>query len=334
MRDRISSSAAAGSSGAGRQLEHVLCRRLRARPTGVHGRLVAVDDVVVERVLHVRPGVRGSPQPLGVRLVLGEQQRWITDAAEHHVAQLGMLSTDGDGARRSVQGLQETLRSTEPPGVAEPHRRKEVHRRRLLAPVGDRDPDVHVLRRCLRVFDVDVDVMVPCEGTGVDQLVLRLETAPGTVRRHEVVVRVRGERIAVPVLEVRARGGGVDVVVVLLDVLAVVAFGVREPEHPLLQDGIGAVPQREAEAEMLVIVAEPGDAVLAPLVGPGTRLVMGEVAPRVAVVAVVLPHGAPLALTHVRSPSLPRHALARLRQTIGLGPLRHPVPRFLRAMTN
>src|SRR4029453_2104582 len=106
---------------------------------------------------------------------------------------------------------------------------------------------------------------------------------------------------------------------VLLHVLAVVALGVGEAVHPLLEDRVDAVPQGQPEAQALVVVAEPGDAVLAPLVGPGAGLVVAEVAPGVAVVAVVLAHGAPLPLAQVRAPLAPRNVmLPALFQALGL----------------
>ena len=131
--------------------------------------------------------------------------------------------------------------------------------------------------------------------------------ATRSIGRDQVVVRVAVERIAIAELQIRARRRGVEVEVVLLDVLAVVALGVGEPEHPLLEDRVGAVPHGDPEAQMLVLVAHSGDAVLTPHVRPRARLVVGEVAPRVAVVAVVLAHGAPLALAEVRPPSSPWH---------------------------
>jgi hypothetical protein len=42
---------------------------------------------------------------------------------------------------------------------------------------------------------------------------------------------------------------GVEIVVELLHVLAVVAFAVRQAEQALLQDGIAPVPQRDRQAE-------------------------------------------------------------------------------------
>ena len=236
-----------------------------------------------------------------------------------------MLGGDDCAARR-VDGVQRALRLVHPPRVAEPQRRQEVHRRRVAAAVGERDPDVDVVGRALGVLDVDVDVAVVVEDAGVEQLVLQLEPASGTVRGDEIGVRELAQRVAVAVLQVRARRRGVEVEVVLLHVLAVVALGVRQAEHPLLQDRVDPVPQRDREAQALVVVAEAGDAVLAPLVGTRASLVVAEVVPRVAVVAVVLPDRAPLPLAQVRPPPLPRSTGARLLQAIRFDSLRHRHP--------
>ena len=79
---------------------------------------------------------------------------------------------------------------------------------------------------------------------------------------------------------------------------------VGEAEQALLEDRVRAVPQREREAQLLAVVADPREPVLAPAVGARARLVVGEVAPGVAAVAVVLADRAPLALAQVRAPRL------------------------------
>src|SRR5512135_1780707 len=109
-------------------------------------------------------------------------------------------------------------------------------------------------------------------------------------------------------------GRAVEVEVVLLDVLTVVALGVGQPEHPLLQQRVAAVPQRQREAEPLLVVAEAGDAVLAPPVRAGARLIVREVGPGIAAGTVVLPHRAPLTLAQVRPRPAPRHP-----RLLGLG---------------
>src|SRR5262249_3048367 len=97
-----------------------------------------------------------------------------------------------------------------------------------------------------------------------------------------------------------------QVEVVLLHVLAVIAFAVREAEQALLHDRIAAVPQREREAHALLVVGDPGETVLAPSIGARSRLVVREVLPRAAVVALVLAHRSPLSLAEVGTPALPR----------------------------
>src|SRR6185312_10756279 len=73
----------------------------------------------------------------------------------------------------------------------------------------------------------------------------------------------------------------------------------------LLQDRIIAVPQREAEAQPLLDIAEPGEAVLPPPVGAGPGLLVGRVVPGVAVRAVVLADRAPLPLADIGPPPVP-----------------------------
>ena len=59
-----------------------------------------------------------------------------------------------------------------------------------------------------------------------------------------------------------------------------VALLPREPEGPLLQDRVAAVPQDQAQAEPLLDVAEPGQPVLAPPVGPGPRVIVRQAWPK------------------------------------------------------
>src|SRR5271165_1503379 len=79
-----------------------------------------------------------------------------------------------------------------------------------------------------------------------------------------------------------------------------------------------------------MIVAQSGEAVLAPVIGARTRLVMAEIVPRVAVLAIVLADCAPLAFAEVWPPLSPWNVpLARLVEAqrfggdAGFDPLRH-----------
>src|SRR5690349_14430936 len=111
------------------------------------------------------------------------------------------------------------------------------------------------------------------------------------------------------------RGGGIEVVVELLHVLAVVSFLPGESEQALLEDGIAPVPQGHRKAKDLVAVRDAGDAVLVPAIRARSRMVVGQVVPRGSVLAVILANGAPGALAQVRPPPLPvLLAIARLGQ--------------------
>src|SRR5689334_13011227 len=101
------------------------------------------------------------------------------------------------------------------------------------------------------------------------------------------------------------RRGAVKVEVVFLHILAVVALAVGEPEETFLENGILAVPEADCKAEDLFIIGDPRQSVFAPAVGTGTSLVVREVVPCVAVVAVVFADRAPLPFTQVRSPLFP-----------------------------
>ena len=199
-----------------------------------------------------------------------------------------------------------------------------MKRRRVGSAVARADADQDVIGPGLGVFDEDVEVPVVVENAGVEQLVLGFVLAAAAIGRDEVVVRIRRLRILVQVLHVRVRRRRVEVEVVLLDVLAVVALAVGQPECAFLEDRVLSVPQRECEAQPLVIVADAGQAVLAPAIRPRPRLVVSEVVPGIPVVAVVLAHRSPLALAQVGAPPLPcSAAFARLVEPLLLRVLTH-----------
>src|SRR5439155_7101569 len=61
----------------------------------------------------------------------------------------------------------------------------------------------------------------------------------------------------------------------------------------------------DREAQPLLVVRDAGDPVLPPAVGARAGVVVREILPRLARVAVVLAHGAPLPLREVGVPPLP-----------------------------
>src|SRR5208337_1296176 len=101
------------------------------------------------------------------------------------------------------------------------------------------------------------------------------------------------------------RRGGVEVEIILLDVLAVVALVAGEAEGAFLQDWIDAVPQRYCQAQALLVVANAAHAVLVPAVGARPRLVVVEIFPGGSAGAVILAHGPPGPFGQIRPPQAP-----------------------------
>ncbi len=65
------------------------------------------------------------------------------------------------------------------------------------------------------------------------------------------------------------------------------------------------IPQRQREAEVLSVVGETSDSILAPAIGAAARLLVAEVLPRGAIRAVILAHRSPLPLAEVGTPLPP-----------------------------
>src|SRR5262245_29404572 len=88
-----------------------------------------------------------------------------------------------------------------------------------------------------------------------------------------------------------------------------IPFAVGQPEQPLLDDRSLPVPERQREAEPLLIIRDSRQPILAPVICARAGLIVAEVSPGVPVLAVVLAHCAPLPLAQVGAPFLPRQFL-------------------------
>ncbi len=276
--------------------------------------------MVVDAVLHVRGRRRHAPEADRIGVVVGEQELGLALGMEPAPAERLVLGLDDGVAPAGSRAEQRPLRPVVPgPRVPEPEGRDQVEGGRVRAAIGRAHADQEVVDSRLRVLDGDVPVAVVVEDAGVEELELRRPAGPPAVFLEQRLVREGGLRILVEALHVRVRGRGVEVEVALLHVLAVVAFLAGETEQALLEDPIAAVPEGEGEAESLVVVRDPEQAVLAPPVRAGPRVVVGEVVPGRAAAAVVLTHRGPLALGQVRPPSPP----------VGGARFRFPEPPFL-----
>ena len=88
-----------------------------------------------------------------------------------------------------------------------------------------------------------------------------------------------------------------------------IALAVRQSKHSLLEDRVPAVPESDGKTQTLLLVADAGDTVFAPVIGTRSGLIVAKVIPGIAVLAVVFSDGSPLALAQVRPPELPGRPL-------------------------
>jgi hypothetical protein len=79
------------------------------------------------------------------------------------------------------------------------------------------------------------------------------------------------------------RRGRIEIIIKLLDVLAMVSLVASDTEQTLFEDRILLVPQGEPETEPLVIVGYSCNAILAPSICPGTSVFVRKVAPSIAI---------------------------------------------------
>jgi len=95
---------------------------------------------------------------------------------------------------------------------------------------------------------------------------LKLLPRPAPIRFHQIAIG----KLSLWILGISCKVGwrAVGVEVVLLYILAVIALTVGQAEQTLLQDRVPAVPQGEREAELLLVVGDPGQAVLSPVAVP------------------------------------------------------------------
>ena len=105
---------------------------------------------------------------------------------------------------------------------------------------GDTDQDV--FRITFSVFDKHIEVAVVVEDASVEKFVFHLLARAPPVRLHQIAIGIFSLGILVQVLHVRVCRCAVEIKVVFLDVLAVIAFAVGQPEKPFFQDRVATVP--------------------------------------------------------------------------------------------
>jgi hypothetical protein len=219
---------------AARHREPVPRRALAAALRGVDGGH-AGHDVVVDAVLRVA-GARHPEEPLGVGLVVAEQQLGTGTDVERERAEERVLGAHG----RSVGDELVGRRAVPRPGVAVPEVRQHVQRVGVVSGVGHPDRHEQVERGGLGVVDVDDPVAVVVEHPGVQQLELRVAPPAPGVLRDQPSVGVGGARVVVAPPVPGVAGQRVEEPPVLLGVLTVVALVAGQAEDAFFEDGVAA----------------------------------------------------------------------------------------------
>jgi hypothetical protein len=84
-----------------------------------------------------------------------------------------------------------------------------------------------------------------------------------------------------------------------------ITFMGSESEHAFFENRVVSIPESESKAEILVAIANTGNAIFIPTVGTRAGMIVREIAPGVAILAVILADGAPGALRQERAPTIP-----------------------------
>ena len=238
--------------------------------------------------------------PARIGFVFAKEQRRFAIAVETEIARLVMFNFDAAVFSREP-GL---VRVWNPrPGVAETKLREQL--RRFRSTIVNRHEHQDVVSRGLGVFHEDIEVTVRFEQAGVEQFKFRLVHAAPPVFVQKPRVGKFFLRIFVEKFQIGVRRRGVEIIIKFLHVLAVVALGVGEAKETLLQNRVFAIPHCQRETKMLHVVAETGDAVLAPAIRAAARVVMWKIFPGGAAGRIILAHRAPLPLGKIRSPAPP-----------------------------
>ena len=205
--------------------------------------------------------IRRAEEPLGVRLVLGEEPaRVVASIAKLKIAERRVRARSASCRRAADPRLRRRSASCSAapdPGVAKPERRQHVQARRLRPAIRDRDPDQNVVRSGLRVLDEDIEIALLVE----DARCRRVRTrAPCRVRRRIFRDQPRVGKLRLRILVERRACRNAS---------AWSRDSTRPPSHPrrdcppgssaeepLLQNRIVPIPKRQREAEPAFAIAD------------------------------------------------------------------------------
>ena len=162
------------------------------------------------------------------------------------------------------------------PNVAEPESRQYMDTGGDRSPVGHRDTPQQVIGRALGDFLHHIEVAAIFEDSHVGQFKLGFLAAqlPGFLDNFGIgILRMR---IFVEGLGVGMGGGGIEIVITLFDILAVVTLMASKTKEALLENGIAPIPEGGREVESALTITPTAETIFTPAVGATTGMIMRE----------------------------------------------------------
>ena len=135
----------------------------------------------------------------------------------------------------------------------------------------------------LGVGDPHFEESIGIERGGVEQFVFIVMRVTTTVLAHQRFIGKRALRIDIHHAIERMRGQRILMKPNLFRVLAVIAFAVGQAKQALFENRILAVPQRNRETNVLILVAPTRESVFAPAIGATARVIVRKRIPRVSI---------------------------------------------------
>ena len=180
-----------------------------------------------------------------------------------------------------------------------------MHARRFGSAIVRGDTNEDVFGGGFGILDDHIEISIFGEDASIEQLKFGILFRTAPVFFQQLSIGIGALRILVEEFHVGVRRRAVKVEVILLYVLAVIAFVTGKAEETFFEDGICFVPKCEPEADELVTVANRGEAVLVPAICTGAGVIMRKIFPRFTGRTIVLAHCSPGAIADVGTPSLP-----------------------------
>ncbi len=274
---------------------------------GIDGLLHTPNHIFMEAIFHVRRSIRIPEHALEIGFVLGEEHLRRAFGQQPPLAVTALLCRNHRGAHeiRNARKLRMPVLLSEGPNISKPKRRQEIELRFFRPAIPGRDLDQNIFRRGLGIFHEHIEIAVLIEYARIHELEFLLTLSPLAIFFDELVVREGRLGIFVQVLHVGMRRRRIEVEVILLHVLAMIAFMARQPKQAFLQNMIAPIPKRQREANPLMAVANPPDAVLPPAIRARPCHVVRKIFPRGSARTVILANRSPLPLGEIRPPALP-----------------------------